>query len=73
MWHDIQIKLDLPEGKHLIDASDAELASAIDAELEVFQAWFRAQSNEPLVGFERSLLRTYLAWKLKYEEDDVDT
>ncbi len=68
MLRNIWIKLDLPEGKHLADASDEELALAINAEIGVFEMWFRAQSNEPLVGFERSLLRTFLAWKLKYED-----
>lgn len=73
MLHNIWIKLDYPEGRHLKEASDTELAAAINAEIDTFEIWFRAQKNEPLVGFERSLLRTFLAWKLKYEEDDVDT
>jgi hypothetical protein len=73
MQHDIQIKLALPEGKDLVDVSDAELATALNAEIDTFEIWFKAQGNEPLVGFERSLLRTFLAWKSRYEENGTDT
>lgn len=73
MLCNIRIKLDYPDGKPLGEASDTELIKAITTEINAFETWFKAQSNAPLVGVERSLLRTFLAWKLKYEEVDVDT
>jgi len=50
-----------------------ELAAAMDVELEAFDRWFRSQGNQPLARLERSILKTYLAWKLLHEEDDVDS
>jgi len=43
------------------------VASAMDSELNRFQAWFIQQGNDNLMRLERAILKTYLAWKLLYE------
>lgn len=72
MIYDLKIKLDLPEESNLDEVEDRPLAEAMDAEISSFEQWFRRQGNEPLVGVERAILKTYLAWKLRYEEGLVD-
>jgi hypothetical protein len=68
----ISVRLGLDPKKSFDDHSNTELASAMDTELTSFNNWFTRQGNERLTGMERSILRTYLAWKLLYEEGDVD-
>jgi len=71
MLHEIRIKLDLPEAAELDRLLYQEIASSMDVELGAFEKWFRGLGNDSLVGVERSILKTYLAWKLLYEEDLV--
>jgi hypothetical protein len=73
IWN-VQIKLDLPEdSKFMSEVSAQDLAKSMDAELELFEQWFEEQGNNPLVGVERAILKTYLAWKLRYEDGFVDS
>lgn len=74
IWN-VQIKLDLPEdSKFISEVADRDLAKSMDAELGLFERWFREQgNNSPLVGIEMAILKTYLAWKLKYEGGFVDS
>ena len=48
------------------------MGTAMDPEVLAFQDWFRAQGNQPLTGVERSILKTYIGWKLLYEEGSRD-
>jgi hypothetical protein len=59
----VQINLELPDLK----SSPEQIAVAMDDELNRFQAFFTAKGNQPLMMIERSILKTYLAWKLLYE------
>ena len=65
--YDLKIDLPLPEGKEPKRATTAELSTAMDPELKNFDTWFRAKGNQSLVGAERTIIKTYLAWKLLYE------
>jgi len=67
MIYSVQIKLDLPGEPVISGVSDQDLAKSMDSELKSFGHWFEGQGNNPLVGVERSILKTYLAWKLRYE------
>lgn len=69
--HVVTINLDLGK-KTLRNSTNEEVASAMDLELGNFQAWFQGQGNGPLIGVERSILKTYLAWKLLYENAGQD-
>ena len=72
--HQVMIGLDLPEGTDQPHAcSNEELATAMKPEVQRFDQWFRRQGNEQLTGIERSILRTYLAWKFLYEKGDLDS
>lgn len=67
--YQVAIDLDLPEGVEKPHAcGDEEFAKAMVSEVEKFDEWFRGKGNQPLIGAERSILRTYLAWKFLYEE-----
>jgi hypothetical protein len=47
------------------DVPREQLEKTVDAELDAFDAWFRANiMDEPLVKSERSILKTYLGYKL---------
>lgn len=52
------------------DVTDASLKTAIEAELDAFDAWFTSPlsvgggANPPLVPLEKALLRTYLIARL---------
>lgn len=72
MWN-VQIKLDLPGDPVISGVADQDLAKSMDAELSLFEQWFKEQGNNPLVGVERAILKTYLAWKLRYEGGFVDS
>jgi hypothetical protein len=73
IWN-VQIKLDIPEdSKFISEVADRDLAKSMDAELGPFEQWFRKQGNSPLVGVEHAILKTYLAWKLRYEGGFVDS
>lgn len=41
------------------------LARIMEPEIQEFDRWFQQQSNSPMIGVEKAILRTYLAWKLK--------
>jgi len=68
----VEISFGLPGGKALQDYSKEELAEGMDLELRGFEAWFKKQGNHGLIGPERAILKTYLAWKTLYAEDIVD-
>jgi len=68
MQCEIKIKLDLPDGSELGEVDRKELSLAMNAELEQFSVWFEEQGNSPLVSAEQAILRTYLAWKLRFQE-----
>ena len=69
--HVVTINLDLG-GKTVHKADNEEIAKGMDPELARFQEWFQSQGNGPLIGVERSILKTYLAWKLLYENSGQD-
>lgn len=69
----IKIKLPIPEDSDLSELPNQDLAAALDTEIARFETWFESKGNNPLVGVERSIIRTFLAWKLKYEESVVDS
>jgi hypothetical protein len=66
--HNLKIELDLP--KDIAQCTPSELAVAMDQELGLFQKWFVSQQNAPLMKVERSILKTYLAWKLLYAKKE---
>ena len=68
MFHGVKVKLDLPDGTDLPGVKGPELAKGMDAEVDAFEQWFAGQGNAPLVNVERAIIKTYIAWKLRYEE-----
>lgn len=72
MNHVITIPLDLPGGKTVRQSTNEEVGSAMDQEIKRFQDWFLSQGNDPLVRSERAMLKTYMAFKLLYENADDD-
>ena len=73
MIHSVQIKLDFPGDPVISGVSDQDLAKSMDVELKSFEEWFMSKGNSPLVGVEKAVLKTYLAWKLRYEGGFVDS
>ena len=69
--HVVPIHLDLGT-KTLKEANNEEISAGMDPELRAFQEWFHQKGNGPLIGVERSILKTYLAWKLIYETAGQD-
>lgn len=73
----IVISLNFPSGVCLKDcASDSPadrnvLSIAMNGELEAFNAYIKSTGLGPLVPMERSLIKTYIAWKLLYEKKTV--
>lgn len=45
------------------------LESAVDADIQAFEAWFSSLGNDPLTKGERAILKTYLWWKTKGAAD----
>jgi len=68
----VEIVFELPGGKALRDHTNEELSKGMDHELDGFEKWFRRQGNDNLIGPERAILKTYLAWKTLYAENDTD-
>lgn len=66
----INVALDMPENTTFEALRPMDLGRALDAEVALFEHWFKLQGNEPLVMAERAILKTYLAWKLKFEGKD---
>ena len=63
----VGVALQLPDMKGVKDVTNEQLSEAMAPEVTKFEEWFKGQGNEPLIGHERSIVRTYLAWKLKFE------
>lgn len=72
MTHVITVPLDLPEGKTIRQCDNRVVGDAMDPELDRFQQWLMSQGNDPLVRSEKAMLKTYLAYKLIYENADDD-
>ena len=68
----VEIFLDIDQDQEVKDTPLDNMGSAMDPEVLAFQDWFRAQGNQPLTGVERSILKTYIGWKLLYEEGSRD-
>lgn len=47
----------------------AELAEMIDEDIERFDKYFQGLGNDPLIRFEKAVLKTYLFHKLHGEPD----
>jgi hypothetical protein len=45
--------------------SDADLEVDVDADIKAFGEYFQSLPNDPLVGSERAIIKTYLHWKMK--------
>ena len=69
----IEIDLPLPGGKELKDCNNAELAAAMNREVDAFDKYMRGLDQDRLVPAERTLLKTYLAWKILHAKDDQST
>lgn len=54
---------DIPE--HWQKADAATMAKIMEPELQAFEVFFRGLGQDPLIGVERTILKTYLAWKLR--------
>lgn len=51
-----------------LTATNEEMSKAMDPEVDAFSEWMRTQNQDPLVPSERTMIKTYLAWKLQYEK-----
>lgn len=62
--HMIEIELPLPGGKELKDCNNAELSAAMNVEIDAFSKHMVSVEQDRLYPVERTLIKTYLAWKL---------
>ena len=65
-YHMVPINLDTD--RPLKECPVQEVSDAMNAEIKNFESWFTGQGNAPMVAAERTILKTYLAWKLLHEE-----
>lgn len=66
----VKIELDPEASPHTV--SPPEFGEALAKEIDAFEKWFMSQKNGPLVPSEKAMLKTYLAWKIRYEEAGMD-
>lgn len=64
----VEIKVGIDHDQCVKDVPVNDLMAAMKPELDGFQKWFQERGNQPLTGVERSILYTYMGWKLLYEE-----
>lgn len=71
----IEIDLPLPDGRASAkDCNKAELAAAMNPEVEAFSAFLASQPGQDrLVPSERTLVKTYLAWKILHAKNAGST
>jgi hypothetical protein len=49
---------------------DADLEANVNADIQKFDDFFQSLGNQPLVPFERAIIKTYLHYKIKGEKRD---
>jgi hypothetical protein len=64
----IPVEIEVPIDKPLKQESNEAISRALDAEVGAFTRWFAEQGNSGLVKIEVAIIKTYLAWKLLYED-----
>lgn len=71
----IPIELALPAGRESAkDCNKAELAAAMNVEVDAFGTFLASQPGQDrLVPAERTLLKTYLAWKILHAKNGSST
>jgi hypothetical protein len=69
----IEIRLPLPDDKKLGDCNNNEINAAMNPEVDAFSRWMRDTNQEGLVPLERTLIKTYIAWKLLHEKASSTT
>jgi len=63
-----EIELDLRTGdgdEPWVTATPEMMTRIIEPEVQAFEQWFVTLGQQSLSGYEKSILRTYLAWKLR--------
>ena len=47
-------------------SSDAShmLSDVVDTDIREFEQWFKSIGNDPLMGLEAAIIKTYISWKL---------
>ena len=65
---EIEIRLPLPGDRELADCNTNEISAAMNAEIDAFDVWMNTVGAGSLVSMERTLIKTYFAWKLIYEK-----
>lgn len=63
----IPITLPLPGEKPLSECNNAELSAAMNYEIDSFDHYMKSMGQDKLVPVERTLIKTFLAWKLNRE------
>lgn len=63
---EVALNLDLDE-RAVEEMGLVDVAQATSPELKAFQQWFCSCGNQPLMGIEKSILTTYITWKLLFE------
>lgn len=52
--------------KVVVEGEVLNIEQAVDEDIREFNDWFRATlGNMPITGFEKAIIKTYLAWKLE--------
>jgi hypothetical protein len=70
----IEINLALPDGRQTAkECNNAELAAAMNAEVDAFSRHMVGMEQDRLVPVERTLLKTYLAWKILHAQTAAST
>ena len=69
MLYTIDVELDIDQTSDMTQilkmATPQRLSTITQPEFDQFNKWMVDQGQHPLIGVETSILRTYIAWKLR--------
>jgi hypothetical protein len=54
------LKVSLPDTM----PADVTVEKVVDSDIEEFNRWFQTQGNDPVIPFEKAIIKTYIGWKL---------
>jgi len=64
----IELELDIDQDvsrEDLRDLDPQRMSKIMAPEIQEFASWFMTQGQSPLIGVEMTILKTYLAWKIR--------
>jgi hypothetical protein len=55
--------------KVIVEEEELPLEVVVETDIRAFEEYFKSLGNDPLVGPEKAILKTYLWWKTKGAQD----